>query len=188
MANEEKDYDFEDIENDIPEVEDREDILPQPSPIMEITTQLQNPENVLTASDKENLKFLANSENAVKISLVNLFMDQFKTVKNYDETINKLVDHLGNKMTALEPYELINLLGVLSKSRSTEAKNIMDIFKKQGDDIKIIFKETQKISRNKMNQDNSEEETETKEDNPLMNMSPEKRDKLLRVINKLKGD
>ena len=154
-------------------------------PMVDITSQLSAPENHLTIDERNNIKSLSNIENTVKVGLVNLFMEQFGKVKNYDMAIDKIVANLMDKIPMLEPDELTNLLSVLTKTRQTEAKNILDAFKKQGDDIKIIIREVQKEKKGKGQEEVEEEEARA--NNPLMSMSPEKRDKLLRVLNKMSG-
>jgi len=155
------------------------------NPMMNITSELTNPGNYLTTDEKDKIKSLSNIENSVKVGLVNLFMDQFGKVKSYDIAIDKLVTTLMDKVPFLEPDELTNLLSVLTKTRSIEAKSILDAFKKQGDDIKVIIKEVSKEKKGKGASEEEEEDARSK--NPIMNMSPEKRDKLLRVLNKISG-
>ena len=83
--------------------------------------------------------------------------------------------------------DLIAFMSVLAKVSSVESKNIMDLFKKHDTDLKQFLREVKKLNEKKPGFDENTENTidYSDQDAELDKLSPEKKEKLVKLIDKL---
>lgn len=156
------------------------------TPIMEIVEKLDNPDNLLSDEEKNKIKNLTGDVgSAVKTSLISLMMGQFTKIAAYDNAVNKVLKTLTERIEMMEPDELITFLGVLTKTSASESKTVLELFKKQGDDFKSIVEQLQKISITKEKVINEKGEEVSEELKPIINLSQSKKDKVLRLMERL---
>ena len=156
------------------------------SPIMEVVGKIKDPENTLSTEEKNKVKNLTGDVgNAVKASLIQLLMGQFSKIDKYDAAIKTVMTELGRKIPLMDSDELVALLSVLTKTSTNESKNVMEVFKKQGDDFKTLISELQKMSKDGdvINAEDIDENSIRAK--PIIDLSPEKKDKVLRLVQKL---
>lgn len=160
--------------------------MPDKTPIMEIVEKLDNPDNLLSDEERNKIKSLTGDVgSAVKTSLISLMMGQFTKIAAYDNAVNKILKTLTERIEMMEPEELITFLGVLTKTSASESKTVLELFKKQGDDFKAIVDQLQKISITKEKVINEEGEEVSEELKPIINLSQNKKDKVLRLMERL---
>jgi len=153
------------------------------TPIVEIVEKLRNPESELTPAERNAVRNLTgNVDSAVKTSLVQLLMGRFNKVAAYDDAINKVLAKLMEKLQIMDPDELVAMLTTLAKVSASESKNVLELFKKSGDNIEDVIKSLRKESVKKTI------DTDPRDDKNIIDMSPEKTDKILRLIDKLGQD
>ena len=169
-------------QDNMPEVEGEV----EDSPIMNIVDMIEDPGNSLTLEQKTTVRELTGDvSNTIKVSLINLLMDRFNRVATYDGAIQQVLTLVLAKASILEPDELLSLLAVLTKTSAVEAKSLMDVFKKNGDDVGEILKEIQKL--NKGSKDSKPGERDVDNTQAIIELSPEKADKVARLLEKLQS-
>jgi hypothetical protein len=149
------------------------------SAIDEVIGMLNDPANMLKAEEKKGIRELtSDTESALKSSLVHLLMDGVNKSKLYDDASRQITSVLMQRASIMAPDELIEMLKVISKISTAEAKGVMDMFKKQDDSFKKMIKD--------INEDKGEAAlTENAKGSPLLGLSPDKADKVLRLMDKL---
>lgn len=154
-------------------------------PILEIVNKLNDPTNSLTDEEKNQVRLLTgNVSSAVKTSLIQLLMGQFSQVNRYNEAINNIMKSLNTKMVGMETDELIALLSVLTKTSEKSAKSVMEMFKKQGDDVKGLIEGLEKMAKKGSIVDGDDLDSPKIRERKILPLSDEKKDKLLRVVKK----
>ena len=159
------------------------------SPIIEVIEKIKDPNNILSEEDKDRVKKLTGDVgSAVKTSLIDLMLGQFSKVAIYDGAIQQIMKKLITKMDIMDPEELIQFLGVLAKTSTTESKNVMDMFRKQGDDFKALIEQIEHNNQKSIVVETKDESNVDGTTKTIINMSPDKKSKLLRLINKVSED
>ena len=154
-----------------------------------LMTRLKDPESLLTPEEKNKLRSLSsNAESSIKASLVNLLMNQFTKVSVYDKAMAEVIKLLIDRSQTMEDDDLLTFLSVLTKTSSVESKNIMDLFKKNDNDLKHFLNEIKKLQRSSSGIDDVDEiiDSNDEEKKTLSRMDPEKKEKLIQLINKMK--
>ena len=155
-------------------------------PIVDIVNKLKDPLNSLTEEEKNQIKMITGDVgSAVKASLIQLLMGQFSKVDTYNAAIDQVMKSLLAKIPLMETDELIASLSVLTKTSTTAAKGVMDVFQKQGNNMKELVEDLQKLAKKGRIVDAEDLEDEPKKPKSIINLPPEKKDKLIRLMHKL---
>jgi len=154
------------------------------TPFEDIMQRLENPENNLTEEQKNNLKSVTNDVGSVvKSSLISLLLGQFNKVATYESAAQSIIQQLSERAVAMETDELISFLSVLAKANAMETKTIMDMFKKNENDVGKIVKEIQKISKPELSEKPVIDITSSS-----TVLSAEKQERILRFLEKQKNE
>jgi hypothetical protein len=162
------------------EEKDPEEGIPT-SPIEELINRVNDPDNVLSSTEKSGIRGLTHSvDNVVKASLINLLMGRFSNISLYDKASNEVLKMLTSRADTMDNNELLNFLNILTRTNSLEAKNLMDVFKKDNTDMKTLLKEMEKITKNSTTINITAEKVEAK-----VELSPDKKERVIKMFQKL---
>ena len=157
------------------------------SPMEDIIEKLKNPDNMLTEAQRNNIKNLTgNVENVVKASLINLLMGQFTKITAYESAIGEIVKRLADVSKQMDTDELISLLSVLTKATAVESKSVLDLFKKNDNNVGRLLKEVQKITKITPSMRDDSDEIINNEEANMNKLSLEKKEKLLQMLENMK--
>jgi hypothetical protein len=150
----------------------------------ELLEMFKDPNNQLTPDQKMSIKNISgNVENAVKASIINLLMGQFSKISVYDAAIGQVIQILATRAAGMDTEELISFLGVLSKVNASESKTVLELFKKQDNDFGKLMKELQKLTKSNPSSDDDMDSFLNKREEKVIELSPEKREKVLKYLN-----
>jgi hypothetical protein len=151
---------------------------------MQIVDSLQSPHNNLSEDNKKKHREITlNADNAIKTSLVNLFIERFNKIALYDKAIQDILDEVTLRASSMEHTDLVALLGVLTRTSASESKNVMDMFKKNGNDFGTLAKELNKLNSNLSESSKKKEEEDSSKSE--VSLSQEELDRVLRFIEKV---
>lgn len=158
--------------------------MEEKNPIMQIVDSLQSPHNNLSEDNKKKHREITlNADNAIKTSLVNLFIERFNKIALYDKAIQDILDEVTLRASSMEHTDLVALLGVLTRTSASESKNVMDMFKKNGNDFGTLAKELNKLNSNLSESSKKKEEEDSSKSE--VSLSQEELDRVLRFIEKV---
>jgi len=153
------------------------------NPFQEIVEKLQDPDNMLSTQQRDQVRNLTGSvDNFVKASLINLLMGQFTKISAYESAIQQIVQELSRKAPSMDTDELIAFLTTLAKVNASETKTTLDLFKKNDNDVKQFIKEIQKITKERPAGRDDTEDIIDDSTVESIELTPEKKEKAMRLL------
>lgn len=117
---------------------------PEPSAYQQVAARVLDPGNQVTPEERQEARALTGaSDGSIKKSLVSLIAGNFSKIESYDQATQTAIRAAMARLGGMEPAELIMLISTLTKASASEAKNLMELFKKNDGEVKKIILEVQ---------------------------------------------
>jgi len=151
-----------------------------PLPIDRLFESLEQAGTTVTPTEKSIMAAAHSPERSIKDSVMALITDKLSKVGVYEIAAQQILKKIMDQKDKLETEELIALLGTLNRTASTEAKSVLDLFKKNDGNSPI-----QKLVIEV--QGGAAAAPAAGKPEALPNIRPEMMDKMLRLMERVGG-